>query len=895
MINLDELLVYLSSGPCIAWVGAGPSVEMGSKSWNLLARSMLEEARKSRKSGFQRLEEYYATKKYPQFFGEIQRQYGDDFLFKQARLLLKEDKEEGDLYKAISRLPFSAYFTTSFDDLLGKHLSKGKKAWKTYQNDKESLSSVEVNAIPSIVKLHGDLQEGLENTLIFTDDQYRLWYEQGEKEYFQTFISGHLVTQRIVFIGYSLNDPELLHIQKRVAANLRRKIPAIAILPNVSDAELDTWAREYNISVITYAAKGDDHSELTHMLNTAARFMSDLPKSSPVSVAESRLAQKFYFWHRFEQKDETKTRVDALKSVLLSTASEMGDKPFNCETIATALKEALATDRESLLPSIEKCCGDLIKEGWLIEDKGKFRLAPATKELLDSYSRQYDDLISTFKKQVHMDLRAKTTGVANTVLERASNAVLEIITEIFEIRGVEIINLAFANAPVPLTGSNDMLSVIWNRANAIGDTSLGFVVTNYIIDLLTRPQGIAEQVIGYLSKAFFAMQALRINAGDEDLINEFYRNQAFLIDENVLIPLIAVEEPRHELCIRTIKAAIEKGVFLFTTEYSTQEILRHGNWASDLIIKYGEQSAEVFRASRGEGEYSSNAFLGGYIRESASHSVTTNFDDYLKQCVGGQFSYGQIWSKLDSLGIRKLNREKIRNRNLEVTKFHENIQSFITSEVTQRQGDKSRGRIERESDAYTVIYYWSDFCKDFGQAQRPQCGFLTFATALAGVASRGPSPIRRSILASPGALYELIVRYLGQTEKEMSIGSVLQSSYFRTVGQFIDKDKYATFFAPLISEFHRTFHEHYELYRKYVEEKLTKGVINEYDPLDIVNFVSSLEGKLESVPRNFLKENEQIREELAFANKKIAQLEGRERRRKEYIQRQREASKKKGK
>jgi len=894
MINLDGLLVYLSGGPCIAWVGAGPSVEMGSKSWNLLARSMLEEARKSRKGGFSKLEEYYATKRYPQFFGEIQRQYGDKYLFQQVRQLLKETKEEGDLYKAIARLPFKAYFTTNFDDLLCKHLSKGKKAWKTYQNDKESLASVEVNTIPSIVKLHGDLQEGLEDTLVLTDDQYRLWYEQGEKEYFQTFISGHLVTQRIVFIGFSLNDPELLQIQRRLAANLRRKIPAIAILANVSDAELDTWARDYNISVIRYTAKGDDHSELTRMLNTAGRFMSDSPKSSPVKVEESRLAQKFYFWHRFEQQDESKAQIDALKSVILSTANEMGDSPFSCDAIAAALKDMIATDRERLLPNIQKCCAELIKEGWLVADKDMFRLALATKQLLDSYIRQYNDLITTFIKQAQLDLGTRTSGVATAVLERAAVAVLEILTEVFNIRGIEIVNLAFAKAPVPIAGANDVLSIIWNRANEIGDADLGFVVTNYIVDLLTKPQGVAEQVVEYLSKAFFAMQALRMNAWDEDLINEFYKNQAFLIDENVLIPLIAVGEPRHELCVKSIGAAVEKGIFLFTTEYSTQEILTHGAWASALIAKYGEQSPEVFRASRGQGEYSSNAFLDGYISESSKHPMPLGFDDYLMQCVDGQFSYGKIWDKLNSLGIRRLSRGKIRDLNKDITKFHEDIQFFIMSEVAERQGDKSQGRIEREADAYTVIYYWKEFSKQFGEEQRPQCSFLTFATALAGVASRGPSPIKRSILASPEALYELIIRYLGQREKEMSIGSVLQSSYFRTAGQFIDKDEYATFFAPLISEYHRMFHEHYELYKRYVEESLTKGVISEYGPLDTVDFVSSLESKLESVPRNLVKENEQMREELAAANKRIVQLEGKERKRKEYVERQRKASKKKG-
>jgi hypothetical protein len=227
--------------------------------------------------------------------------------------------------------------------------------------------------------------------------------------------------------------------------------------------------------------------------------MSDSPKSSPVKVEEARLAQKFYFWHRFEQQDETKAQIDSLKSVLLSTANEMGDSPFSCDAIAATLKDMIATDRERLLPNIQKCCAELINEGWLVADKDMFRVVPATKQLLDSYIRQYDDLISTFIKQAQLDLRNRTSGVATAVLERAAGAVLEILTEVFNIRGIEIVNLAFAKAPVPIAGANDVLSIIWNRANEIGDANLGFVVTNYIVDLLTRPQGVAEQVVEYLS------------------------------------------------------------------------------------------------------------------------------------------------------------------------------------------------------------------------------------------------------------------------------------------------------------------------------------------------------------------------------------------------------------
>ena len=152
MVDLETLLSYLSSGPCIAWVGTGPSIDMGLKGWKPLANSFLELARRKKRSNFQHLEQYYQTNKYPSFFGEIKRGYGEEYLLANCREQLVEPEGEGELYSAIVQLPFISYFTTNWDNLLYKHASI-KKAWKLYQNDSASLGSIEINTIPSIVKL----------------------------------------------------------------------------------------------------------------------------------------------------------------------------------------------------------------------------------------------------------------------------------------------------------------------------------------------------------------------------------------------------------------------------------------------------------------------------------------------------------------------------------------------------------------------------------------------------------------------------------------------------------------------------------------------------------------------------------------------------------------------
>lgn len=896
MIDMEGLLSYLSTAPCIAWVGTGPSQEMKVKGWQDLAQSLLLDAKKQKRNNFVKLEEYLHKKEYPHLFGEIERTYGAEFLLERCREALKEpdEKMEGELYKSIAKLPFLGYFTTNFDDLLYTHVSK-VRAVKQYDNSKNSLASIEIHAVPTLVKLHGSLSKGKEDTLILTDSQYNRWYGHGEKEYFQTFLSSFLALERFLFIGYSLKDPEILHIQKRLNTNLPRVIPAVALLSDVSDTDLDTWKRDYNISVIRYKASGSDHAELAHILNTAARFLGNERPSITISTEEAKLSQKFYLWHQFGQYKDNDTTIDALKSVILMTINELVVGPCSCNTITDILVKTIQSDQDCLRESIKSCCEKLVVEGWLSQIDGEYILEERARGLIQAYDKQYHDLIDTFLKQVQLDLSKVILDKSGGIPEQAAKCVLSTLCEIFMIRGIEMVSLDFSNKPIQLSGANDILSIIWFNANSVGKGSLGFILTNYVIDILTKPQGVAEQVIDYLSKAFLSMQVIRMHVSDIDLINEFYKNQAYLIDENVLIPLIAMGETRNDLCLSAVSAAVEKGVFLFTTEYVVKEVHKHGNWAREIIAEHGEQSKEILMAARGEGEYNANAFLAGYIHISQSKPVPYDFDTYLYECTGNRFTENNIWEKLKSLGINRLTADKCRNFNADCNQIHADIKAFIEREVAWRNLEKSTGRIEREADAYTIIFNWPEYAKSFNEVHRPQCSFLAFATSLATVAQRGPHPLKRSILASPQSLYELIIRFLGDKEKELDIGTVMTSSYFRTAGQFINKERYANFFAPLISQSREMFRKHYDLYRRYIEKELEKGVIDEYEPMDSVNFVNSLENKLESMPADIAKDTKALLDENVSLKEQLKEYAEKERRRKEYIKKQKQKSAKREK
>ena len=80
MANITDLAVYLSTGRCIAWVGAGPSIEVGLPSWKELANTVLEECRRRQRSGFASIEGLYRQGKYPELFDRVANSYGCEFL-----------------------------------------------------------------------------------------------------------------------------------------------------------------------------------------------------------------------------------------------------------------------------------------------------------------------------------------------------------------------------------------------------------------------------------------------------------------------------------------------------------------------------------------------------------------------------------------------------------------------------------------------------------------------------------------------------------------------------------------------------------------------------------------------------------------------------------------------
>ena len=59
MADFTDLVLFLSTERALAWIGAGPSAELGLPTWRSLAIEVLEQCRRQQRNNFSRIERYY--------------------------------------------------------------------------------------------------------------------------------------------------------------------------------------------------------------------------------------------------------------------------------------------------------------------------------------------------------------------------------------------------------------------------------------------------------------------------------------------------------------------------------------------------------------------------------------------------------------------------------------------------------------------------------------------------------------------------------------------------------------------------------------------------------------------------------------------------------------------
>ena len=886
MADFTDIVLFLSTGKAIAWIGAGASVDAGLPTWKGLANAALEACRRQQKYNFSRIERYYSTGQYLEQFEEIQLTYGRDFLQAVCSKELADPGLEGAIYKEISKLGFLSYFTTNYDDILLRHLDSSGKAVGVFGNSKEDLETVEVGMAPALVKLHGDLSEP--NSIVLSRSDYQRLYFSGEGVSFRTFLKAHLTVNRILFLGYSLNDPELLHIQETLAVNLRRKVAPMAVLANFPDEDVEQWKRRFNIDVVTYSAHGGDHSRLVSMLKSVSDVMSvgHFAKAR-TSDEDMRQAQALYMWYRFNPSNSTEASVDALQSLIMASLVNSGGSitpAALADEVSNDVGVNVKSDSDEFIGAVSR----LVSAEWVAQENNSLIVLPEGKQLVERYERQFTNLMTVFTRQLYFDLK-DVFDIGDADARRFAQVVLEALIDLFELRGRNIMEMVFDHAPIDPHGITDMLQTLWRRANTLDDPSARSSLVGFILNILINPSGVYENVLNYLAKSFFCVQALRLDPAVQDFMSRIISDRTLLIDENVLIPLTAKYEDRHQFVSQVIDKARDANITLCTTQRFVDSVRRHADWALEQVLQYGTQSEEVMRAARGDGDYLPNAFLKGYIDQDPD-DPNREFLQYLRECFGGTYArepFDRFFE--DVLGIHILSESEmaglVQSKSDQYAESHRLLNEW--NETRPEDAKKTSRRMESETEALILIANWSD-----GRASVPgltgsRVSFVSAGSSVSRLVRWMDIELNPMMVASVEAVWELLSQSELPEQKAPHFRSMMLAAHFRMAGHFVQAENYQRFFQPLIANARKEFHETRELMESALGTEIGSKFLDNFKDEDLPSVLSSLQldvvhkaAQLEHDQQRLIEQNTQLRE-------MIDNFSTRERKRREYTARQR--------
>lgn len=207
------LLDDIAAGKCLPFVGAGFSLnaklpdKYQMPDWARLT-SILKE----------HLVTTTAKQGGPEVASEYERNFGRVQLIEAIRKALHTGiAEPGKAHTAFAQLPFDTVYTTNFDLLLEEASAVLRRPYRSLVGELQMpfhggpLST-------TIVKMHGDLRH--EEHIIVTKEDYDGFLER--YPVISTHLSAMLITKTALFIGYSLSDPDFVHIRDIVRSRLGR-------------------------------------------------------------------------------------------------------------------------------------------------------------------------------------------------------------------------------------------------------------------------------------------------------------------------------------------------------------------------------------------------------------------------------------------------------------------------------------------------------------------------------------------------------------------------------------------------------------------------------------------------------------------------------------------------
>ena len=289
------LVRQLSERRVVLFVGAGLSAQAGLPMWRTLLEDLVEVTTAETRQDpsvvtelglmlsagkFLQIAEYCKEKLGPSGYTQLL-----------SDRLADADREVPSVHRLAVALPFAAWVTTNYDKLLERAyaLERGGLPKTLTNRDTEALGRLLFDGAPFILKAHGDLDKP--ESVVFTSRDYRDLIHGNPA--FGAAFSTILMTNALLFVGYSLSDPDFNLLMDRQLLTFRGFAPErYALMSGIGKVEEEYLWRVCQIRVLPYPV--GEHAYLGRFFEALAGALARLDGGTsgamPVATAAAAAA-----------------------------------------------------------------------------------------------------------------------------------------------------------------------------------------------------------------------------------------------------------------------------------------------------------------------------------------------------------------------------------------------------------------------------------------------------------------------------------------------------------------------------------------------------------------------------------------------------------------------------
>jgi NAD-dependent SIR2 family protein deacetylase len=606
--QIDVLLRNIGdTSKIVFFVGAGVSVPAGYPLWEPATEAALVSAKErglaSGAAGY--AQEKFEKGEYYDVFEILQQELPEAAFYDIASKVFAGNEQPAETHRLLARVKGRGIISTNFDPCL-ESASVLEGRGMPLQDFPQAMASDRF----FVLKPHGSIQVPRSMVLSRSD-----WKRVEDNSDFRELLAQCVSLSQLVFIGYSMRDPDFNRIWDRLLRERIFRAPAIyCCAEGALSAGLYAEFRQRNVKVVEFADDGS-FAFIPRLLKALADRAPTPPVGSEGPHSEQATAdleRYVLMCLQFSPTQQSRLVLVAkalvLEALVLSSADEISTESVNHQVTS-----ALGQDSPILRQAVELALREVASAGFIEFDGNSAKLRRGKLKTLNEEASKLERLQAGWVENALIQ-QAGIIGMQPETGDRAHLS--QLIEKVLLEAGRDVAELFLFNRPPRDEAEkiDETVDSFCSERDLVGRKDL---YKKTIKRMLFEPDEGDEDILFKKLQSYFIANAYVLDPTSERLLSQYARNHWVYFDSSVILPALAIGHPSQQVYRRLLARTQALGMSLRVIPEMLNEVWANVRTALSALKEFSKTGTPALDILEGyvamHGSGNGNVFLEGLL------------------------------------------------------------------------------------------------------------------------------------------------------------------------------------------------------------------------------------------------------------------------------------------